>query len=243
MTVHERLKQLSHRASAFRHQLCLWWCALGHDGQYRAYLRTQLDRSLIKRRPQPELRTKLLVDQLVETGGPHRSEPVLCIGSRNIFEIEYFLKRGYSNVVGIDLFSEESRILVMDMHAMTFPNDRFAIVYACHSLEHAYNVRRVAREIIRVSRDGALVAIEVPVRYETTKADLVDFGNFDNLLAVFQPHVAKVLWSEELPPSSPRNECGTAVLRTVFSVRKKDETLPPGACMPREQGCSWSRSP
>ena len=214
------LSDLADQASDFRHRLRSWWDRRRHHKEYREYLRIQLNRSLSKRPHYPRLRTHLLTEQLVALNGSSPDSMVLCIGSRDGFELEYFRQRGFDHTVGIDLFSERPDILVMDMHDLKFPSDYFDIVYSCHSLEHAYDANAVTQEIIRVARPGALVAIEVPIRYETTAADRIDFRNLEGLLHMFQGHVARVLWCEEQPPQTPRNESGTAILRTIFSVSK-----------------------
>lgn len=222
-------KTMINDALELRHRIRLFWTGLGCGNEYRAYLRLQLNRSLIKRSKAPKLRTQLLIDQVLASTVVRAESTVLCIGSRNSFELECFAQGGVVNVVGIDLFSEDPGILVMDMHELKFADDRFDIIYACHSLEHAYDANVVTREIIRVARHGALAAIEVPIQYETTDADRIDFQNLDGLLKLFQGHVGSVLWSEVQPPLSPRNESGTAILRTIFSVSKPQASGEPQA--------------
>ena len=221
------LGQLRNELTEFGHRARLWHLALAHDARYRAYLRVQLERTLSKRNRDPGLRARLLIDRLFELGAPAQDVAVLCIGPRNIFEIEYFRSKGLSNVVGIDLFRESPDILVMDMHQMTFPDDHFDVIYSSHSLEHAYDVQKAVGEIIRVARPGALVAIEVPVRYETWDptigTDLVDVGNLQGLLALFEPQLGETLWADEQEPNTPLNENGNAIVRAVFSLRKKEE--------------------
>jgi len=219
MRLGERLSGAAGKAIEFRHRLRLWWKGRGHDKAYRDYLRLQLNRSLLKRTNQPKLRTQLLIEQVAALNGI-AGATVLCIGSRDGYELECFRRQGFGHVVGIDLYSERPDILAMDMHELKFPNDRFDIVYACHSLEHAYDAAVVAREIVRVAREGGLIAIEVPIQYATTDADRIDFRNLDGLLRPFRGHVGDVLWSEVQPPRTPRNESGTAILRTIFSVSK-----------------------
>jgi SAM-dependent methyltransferase len=174
-----------------------------------------------------------LIDQVMASQGVRLDATVLCIGSRNSCELEGFTNRGAVNVVGIDLFSDEPGILVMDMHELKFPPDHFDVVYACHSLEHAYDGARVAGEMVRVARDRALIAIEVPIDYETTDADRIDFQNLEGLLTLFRGHVGAVLWSEVQPPLTARNESGTAILRTIFLVSKSRSSLE----QPRQLTC------
>ncbi len=116
-----------------------------------------------------------------------------------------FKKKGMTNVMGIDLFSESRDVLVMNMHEMTFQDDRFDIVYSAHSLEHSYGPNKVAREIIRVARPNALIAIEVPVHYEVRGADLFDLGDTETIHKLFGDNFVKALWSDDLP----LGDCGT----------------------------------
>ncbi len=107
----------------------------------------------------------------------------------------------------------------MDMHQMTFPDNRFDLIYCAHSLEHAYDVQKVVTEIRRVSRSGAIVVIEVPVHYETRGADLIDFADCDTLHGAFEPYCERVLWCEEQEPVGLSNHSSKAVVRTVFSLK------------------------
>jgi SAM-dependent methyltransferase len=229
----EMIDGVQDRWNRLWHSAKLRWHSRGRGVEYRTYLSGQLVRSLSKKQQVPGLRSQLLVEKIDEIWNAEKTRPVLCIGSRNRYELDQFRSRAFSQVVGIDLFSEQSGILVMDMHQLRFPDDHFGIVYSCHSLEHAYDAGRVAREIIRVAQDHALVAIEVPVEYETRGADLVDVKNLDGLLALFQPCVASVLWSETQPPRSPRNDGGTPILRAIFSLKKAVEAhaLPKNAVL------------
>ena len=190
--------------------------------EYQHYLETQLRRSLSRKRAGLETRSRVLIDKTADLIDLSHCE-VLCVGCRNRAEVEYFRDKGASSVVGIDLHSESTDILVMDMHQMIFPDEHFDVVYCSHSLEHAYDVGKVVSEIVRVARSGAAVAIEVPVKYETRGADLVDFGSVQNLQAAFAPHIAEVLLSAEQPSHSHPNQEGTAVVRTVFSIFKSSD--------------------
>jgi hypothetical protein len=87
-------------------------------------------------------------------------------------------------------------------------------------LEHAQDVAKVAAEIVRVGCAGTVVAVEVPAQYEVRGADLVDFGTLPALHAVFSPYIERILWSDEQPAHSSANEGGTAVLRTLFTIKK-----------------------
>jgi SAM-dependent methyltransferase len=191
-----------------------------HDQAYISYLRHQLDRSLSKRNSKTGKGARILMDKILEVGRISPEAEVLCIGCRTPFEIEYLGKKGLRNVVGIDLFSSHPQVMVMDMHKMRWPDDKFDFIFSCHSLEHAFDVKAAASEIVRVARVGAVVGVEVPVRYEIDSADLIDFGSPAGILAAFETYVENVLWTDEQPPMSPTNVHGTPVARVIFSVKK-----------------------
>jgi SAM-dependent methyltransferase len=179
----------------------------------------QLRRTLSKRGALLPQRARTLIDRMADLVDLARCD-VLCIGPRNANELAYIQSKGARSIVGIDLYSDDQSILVMDMHDMTFPDDSFDVIYASHSLEHAYDVQRVVEEMIRVARTDAVVVIEVPVEYDTRGADLVDFKDLETLHQAFGSHVAQVLWSYRDPSESAMNDSGTTIIRTIFRVAK-----------------------
>jgi SAM-dependent methyltransferase len=223
MNLKQSLLNRKGRLIAFKHRLQLWVLGLGKQKNYRHYLDIQLNRTLSKRDQPASIRTRLLIDRVKELDRHFQDSRVLCIGARNPTEIQYFKSKGYTDVIGIDLFSESSDILVMDMHQMTFPDNQFNIIYSSHSLEHAYDLDKVIKEIIRVAQPKALVAIEVPIHYKTQGADLIDFQSLQNLSNCWGTQLKKVLWSEELPVGHPRNDGGNTILRAVFLLEKSSE--------------------
>ena len=192
---------------------------LGSDQprEYRNYLAVQLRRTLSKRENDPGAGAVTLINRVADEspGGA-----VLCVGCRNGRELDRFMARGFEDVIGIDLFSQRADILVMDMHDLAFPDDSFDVVYASHALEHSYDVDRVVREIVRVARAGAVVAVEVPVRVQASAADRVVFSGLDELRQIFEPRIADELLAEEQPPHNATNEQGTEIARLVFRLRK-----------------------
>ncbi len=217
----QRLRAASRRLADLRHLLVLRRrLEAGRSPQYRDYLEIQLRRSLTKRANDPGIGARVLIDQ-VELHRRPGDAAVLCVGCRNGVEIDEFRARGFESVVGIDLFSQRDDILVMDMHEMTFADDSFDVVYASHALEHAYDVDTVLREIARVGRDGALIAVEVPVRHRGSTADRVEFPGVEELRQALRPFVREELWGEEQPPHSATNAQGSDIARIVFRLRKE----------------------
>ena len=216
--VRTRLRAGARRLREAPHWLELRRLGRSRPVEYRDYLATQLKRTLSKSETDPGAGAVRLIDEVVQAAGSGGS--VLCIGCRNTLELDRFHARGFEHVVGIDLFSQREDILVMDMHDMSFEDDSFDVVYASHSLEHSYDVERVAGEVVRVGRREGVVGIEVPVRTQQSAADRVVFSGLDQLRGVFGPHVGDEVLGEEAAPNTATNEQGTDVARLVFRLRK-----------------------
>ena len=124
--------------------------------------------------------------QVWRSVSPVRGQLVLCIGCRNAYELFILQKMG-AVPVGIDLIAFEPFIQVMDMHAMTFDDQTFDAVFSCHSLEHAFDLPVALAEWRRVSKPGAIWAIEVPVRFPLCATDRQDVESLDGLIKACQP--------------------------------------------------------
>jgi SAM-dependent methyltransferase len=188
------------------------------DREYQSYLDGQLTRTLSKRTDILPVRVRDFIDRisnLVELGNYR----ILCVGCRNTLEIEYFRNKGAKEVIGIDLYSESPSVTVMDMHAMLFGDNTFDLVFSSHSLEHAYDPGQAVAEFLRVVVPGGIIAVEVPICFKPSGADLVDFGDVEQLHRLFASCLERILWTEELMP--PTDVLGTATMRSVFVVGPK----------------------
>jgi SAM-dependent methyltransferase len=217
--VRTRARGALRRLAELRHWFALRKLRSEQPEAYSDYLAIQLRRTLSKRETDPGIGAVTLINRVAEErqdGGR-----VLCVGCRNGLELDRFRARGFDEVIGIDVFSQRHDIEVMDMHAMTFPDDSFDVVYASHALEHAYEVDRVVGEIARVARDGAVVGVEVPVRAQASSADRIVFGGLDEFRAAFEPYIGAEVLAEEQPPHSPTNDQGTEIARLVFRLHKE----------------------
>lgn len=217
--VRTRLRTEARRVTGLSHWLGLRRLARRRPPDYRDYLAVQLRRTLSKRETDPGIGAVTLIDRVAEA--QPEAARILCVGCRNTLELDRFRERGFENVVGIDIFSQREDIKVMDMHEMTFADDSFDVVYSSHSLEHSYDARRVANEIVRVASNGAVIGVEVPVRAQASSADRIVFSGLDELRGLFNTHIDEELLAEEQPPRSSTNDQGTEIARLVFRVRKR----------------------
>jgi SAM-dependent methyltransferase len=137
----------------------------------------------------------------------------------------------------------------MDMHALLFPADSFDAVYSSHSLEHSYDPDKVVREIVRVARNGALIAVEVPVSGQASAADRIVFSGLDELRETFRPYIREELWAEEQPARTSTNGQDCEIARIAKSpalcsgCAKKPRRGPRSANLRRGQTIERPRSP
>jgi SAM-dependent methyltransferase len=219
--VRTRLQRSAGALADIRYRLQLRRLGKHRSAQYRAYLREQQRRTLSKRDNDPGAGARELVLRLVQLGSLTAASLVLCVGCRNDVELNLFQEAGVSEVVGIDVASRRRDILVMDMHDMSFDDDRFDAVYASHSLEHAFDVDRVVAELKRVARPGAVIGVEVPLGPGSTDADRISFVGLDELRAVLQPAMGEELWTDVQQARTPTNDQGTPIARVVFRVGER----------------------
>lgn len=166
----------------------------------------------------PPGRAERLLDALLPFCPRPRELSVLCVGCRNTHELDLLRRAGFGDVTGIDLFSSGPDIKAMDMHATTFEDARFDVIFACHSLEHAYDVPALMTEWRRITRPSARCAIEVPVRFRKWpgREDLQDFCSTDGLAAACRPFASHMLYATESAGDPP-------TIRAVFSDARLSE--------------------
>ena len=175
-----------------------------NNEEYKKYLNAQIEKSVSYTRYINPAKKFLqsrstLIESLTKRVKNHRIEcdTILSIGSRDENELEtissFFPK---SKVSGLDLFSASPKIKVGDMHDMPFEDNSFNITIAIHNMEHSYDPHKSLGEMFRVTKEGGLLSIEVPVNFNTSETDRVDFKNLLNLLSFFKKDSIEVLWSE-----------------------------------------------
>ena len=142
----------------------------------------------------------------------HRSFEVLTVGPRTEAEIFALMAAGIppANIRGLDLISYSPFVDLGDMHHMPYADDRFDVVLLGWVLGYSNDLARVAREVLRVARPGALVAIgheNDPNSKDELDAergfalDGTGFKSTDEMLALFAPHVDAVLFRHDVHPS------------------------------------------
>lgn len=130
-----------------------------HGVSYSEYLREQKGHTLTKRRT-----------VVKDRKGYHRSMlqafpgmgTVLCVGARDLSEVQFFLDNGHPDSMGIDLFTDDPTTIVEgDMHELWehFPTGMFDVGFLCHSLEHSLTPTRLLRGLRHVCRRGVFIVL------------------------------------------------------------------------------------
>ncbi len=195
--------------------------ALNDSNEYREYLRAQLLKTCAVSQAATGAHLRGSAARLIQELsaalplGARNQLTVLCVGCRHTAELDAIEEICGTATTGLDLFSEDPRIMVGDMHQMPFTNHVFAGVYTCHSLEHAYDPNLVIREYCRVLKPGGVVVIEVPTHFSPGVVDRWDAQSTDNLIALFGQAVAKVTFREDIPSSGRPGSARAQVCLTV----------------------------
>ena len=146
------------------------------------------------------------------------------IGCRNAYELDLLEKYGVDTVIGIDLYSHDPRIKVMDMMDLKFEDNSFDLIYCSHALEHALDVQKVTTEIIRVAKNEANVLIEVPINYQVRGADLHDLKSFEKIHEVFQQNQGLInlslIYGKNISAETKGNVLRTDVARIILTIQK-----------------------
>jgi len=179
--------------------------------EYKHYLTDQLKHTVGLRTKDAAFRYEKFIHAFLNLpDGKDRSNKILCVGCRNICEIDAFKKEGFQSVVGVDLFSTDPQIMVMDMHNLQFKNNEYDVLYSAATFEKSYDPKKVASEFIRVVKDGGLIILQVGAHYPTNAVDRHDFDSLRNLHSYFTPAIKEILFEEEEANG----------LATIFRLRK-----------------------
>lgn len=152
---------------------------------------------------------------------------VLSIGPRTEGEILNLMGHGYllKNIRAIDLISYSPWIDLGDMHSMKYADGQFDVIISGWVLAYSDNKKKAADEMIRVAKNGAIIAIGVGHTphsvEEIAQYDGYESGSkerllcIDEILSLFKPHIEAVYMTQDA-----KNADQEIDLLTIFSVRK-----------------------
>jgi len=145
------------------------WVATGTFSQriyanYEEYVEHQKSKLRLKRNIQGDYDQQFadtLADRLPPASKTGGGNSVLCLAARTGGECHAFVKLGYFPV-GVDLNPGEANrfVVVGDFHDLQYADKSVDIVYT-NSLDHAFDLDRIIKEVSRVLKDGALFIAEI----------------------------------------------------------------------------------
>jgi SAM-dependent methyltransferase len=156
---------------------------------------------------------------------------ILSIGPRTEGELFSLAAHGFvwRNITGLDLISYSPRIRLGDMHQIDYPANSFDAVMLGWVLAYSEAPARAAREVVRVTRAGGIVAVGVEYNPQSPEDVLREAGylpgarkriaSCDEILGFFGEAVDHVYY-RHIVPSHRRSEIGAFCV--IFSVRKRD---------------------
>jgi SAM-dependent methyltransferase len=136
-----------------------------------------------------EFRTALR-ERLTALDVDWRDLTVLCLAARIGTEVKAFLDLG-CRAIGIDLNpGKENRYVVQgDFHDLRFPPNSMDVVYT-NSLDHAFDIDRIATEVLKVLKpEGLLIVEAVQGRDRGVHPGFFEsffWNNIDELISVFE---------------------------------------------------------
>lgn len=193
----------------------------------------------LKSLAQYNTRIDLLIKPLSVLEQLDAGSKVLVVGPRNEHDLFTLAAHGFPNVRGLDLISYSPLIDLGDMHATPYPDDAWDAIVVGWTLSYSSVPAKFAREMIRIARPGAVIAIGV--EYSTmSESDAVALSGYsiqertklpkrvnsvDEILELFAPHVDRVFFSHDAPRKRSHQRDGLAAdvsnVAVIFSIRKR----------------------
>ena len=115
--------------------------------------------------------------------------PLLDIGARDGWMLEYLKRKKFMNTTGVDITvdavkyaqSQGRNVIWADMHDLSsFDTESFGTILMIHSLEHCYNTQVVVDGLLRILKPGGILYVEVPLETHAAK-DVAHFCNFTSI--------------------------------------------------------------
>ncbi|SRR5258707_2838927 len=174
-------------------------------------------------------RSSLLVRPLSVIEKLNGRSDILSIGPRTEGELLNLVGHGFDRrrIRGVDLISYSPWVDLGDMHDLPYDDNSFDAVILGWTLAYSENREKATSEVIRVARDGAVVAVGVEYN-PLSNEEIVEWlgylpGNenritsVDQILGFFKDRVDHVYFSHEHKPTV-RSQVGSII--AIFSIRK-----------------------
>lgn len=97
---------------------------------------------------------------------------ILCLGARTGAEVVAFRNLGFLDTIGIDINPGKNNKYVIkgDFHNTDFEDNFFDTIYS-NCIDHAWNLRKLSKEIYRISNKKACLILEIDHLLKKTKSE------------------------------------------------------------------------
>jgi SAM-dependent methyltransferase len=164
---------------------------------------------------------------VIETLTPESK--ILAVGPRSEGELFHLVGFGFKpqNIQGLDLISYSPWIKLGDMHAIPDEDSQWDAVILGWVLAYSVARRKAAQEIVRVTKNGGIVAVGVEYNPDSNEALIQQSGylpsseeriqSVEQILSYFGDHVDRVYFRHDIH-SQRRDRLGA--MAVVFSIKK-----------------------
>lgn len=158
---------------------------------------------------------------------------ILCVGPRTEAEIFGLLSLGINvnQISALDLISYSPLVDVGDMHKMPYADNSFDVVILGWVIGYSEDNAKVAREVMRVSRPGAIVAIGCEYEFRTPEqiratgvvldGESPRYYTTDDFLKYYDGNIHHVYFRHEVPTRKVGKN--VANIMTVFELKSEGE--------------------
>lgn len=105
---------------------------------------------------------------------------VLCLAARLGDEVDAWRQLGHPKAIGIDLNPgpDNPFVVVGDYHALQYADASVDCIY-CNSLDHAYDIDKIAVEMRRVLKPKGILVLDIVYGYSESKDNAYRVGPLD----------------------------------------------------------------
>ncbi len=123
-----------------------------------------------------------------------KNRPVLDIGTRDGWLVDYLRRKKFRHVQGIEITedavkyarSQGRNVIWGDAHDLSsFGDQEYGTILMIHSLEHCYKPKKVAKSVYRMLEPKGIFFIEVPLESDPNWR-MAHYCNFTNIHDVVQ---------------------------------------------------------
>jgi len=185
-------------------------------------------------------RIDLLIKPLSVIELVNERSSILVIGPRNEHDLFTLVANGFdrTRIKGLDLISYSPSIDLGDMHSTPYADDSWDVIITGWTLSYSSTPQKFADEMLRIARNGALIAIAV--EYSTlSEQDETDLAGYNiqetaklaerinsvrQILDLFAPHVDHLYFDHDAPLKRSHGREGlvrdVSNVAAIFSITK-----------------------